>query len=109
MRMISKLRLGIPLETARYLRPVVPEHERVCYCGSQQVETEVHVLFNCSVYDDLRVAWMKNLCVPDTFNELALDKKLKIVLNIQENVKYTAKFIISLIDLRVLKIRITNT
>ena len=63
------------------MRPVVLEHERFCYCGSQQVESEVHMLFNCSVYYDLRAAWMKNLCVSETFNELALDEKLNIVLN----------------------------
>merc|ERR1712055_88533 len=36
-RIISKIRLGIlPLRigTARYLRPVVPECQRTCYCGS---------------------------------------------------------------------------
>ena len=61
-RTISKLRLGIlpiRLETARYLRPIVPEQERVCYCGSREVESEVHVMFNCSMYDDLRAVWMK--------------------------------------------------
>ena len=47
-RVISKLRLGIlpiRIETARFSRPVLPEKERVCYCGSLDVESESHVLF----------------------------------------------------------------
>ena len=102
-RMISKLRLGIlpiRLETARYMRPLIPEQERVCYCGSQDVESEIHVLFHCSMYDSLREIWMKNLCVPDNFKELPINEKLKQVLNRPENVRPTAKFVVSLMDKR---------
>ena len=48
-KVISKLRLGIlpiRLETARYLRPVVPEDQRLCYCDSEEVETELYVPMN---------------------------------------------------------------
>ena len=63
-RIISKIRLGIlPLriETARYLRPVVPECQRTCYCGSGLVESEYYVLFECQVYKSLREAWLNKL------------------------------------------------
>merc|ERR1711954_306133 len=43
---IGKLRLGIlpiRLETARYVRPILPENERVCYCNSGRIESESYV------------------------------------------------------------------
>ena len=44
---ISKTRLGIlpiRLETARYLRPIIPEEQRTCYCNDGEPESEHHVL-----------------------------------------------------------------
>ena len=41
-KILSKLRLGIlpiRLETGRYLRPVLPEAQRLCYCNSGEVES----------------------------------------------------------------------
>ena len=83
-RTISKLRLGIlplRLETARYLRPILPENERVCYCNSGEIESEFYVLFQCAMYHDLRQAWLGNLCIPENFNNLSKNEKLKLVLN----------------------------
>ena len=102
-RSISKLRLGIlPLriETSRYLRPKLPENERVCYCNSGEVESEYYVLFQCSMYKDLRRSWLKNIRIPENFNDLTKAEKLKIVLNDPENVRITAKYIVSVMDLR---------
>ena len=83
-RSISKLRLGIlplRLETARYLRPILPEKERVCYCNSGEIESEFYVLFICTMYHDLRQTWLENLCIPENFNSLPINEKLKLVLN----------------------------
>ena len=102
-RSISKLRLGIlPLriETSRYLRPKLPENERVCYCNSGEVESEYYVLFQCPMYKDIRKAWLKNIRIPENFNELTKAEKLKVVLNDSENVRFTAKYIVSVMDLR---------
>ena len=100
---ISRLRLGILLlrvETARFTRPVVPEHRRVCYCYSGEVENEYHVLFNCSVYYELREAWLKKLQLPDNFERLLPAERLALVLNKAENVRHTAHYLMSLLDLR---------
>ena len=100
---ISKLRLGIlpiRLETARYIRPILPENERVCYCNSGQIESECYVLFSCRIYDDLRHEWLNKLCIPDNFEQLSKQEKLKIVLNKPENVKQTAQYLIKVMDLR---------
>ena len=100
---ISKLRLGIlpiRLETARYLRPVVPENERLCYCNSGEVESEFYVLFKCQKYNNLREAWLSKLTKPDNFSHLPPQEKLKLVLNKPENVRHTAKYLVSVMDLR---------
>ena len=107
-RIISKLRLGVlPLriETGRYLRPLVPEHQRTCYCTSGQVESEYYVLFQCQMYRNLREAWLNKLVKPENFDNLTPQEKLKTVLNMSENVKHTAQFLLSLMDQR----RLLNT
>ena len=100
---ISKLRLGIlpiRLETARYLRPVVPENERLCYCNSGEVESEFYVLFKCQKYNTLREAWLSKLTKPENFSHLPPQDKLKLALNIPENVRHTAQYLVSVMDLR---------
>ena len=100
---ISKLRLGIlpiRLETARYLRPVVPENERLCYCNSGEIESEFYVLFKCQMYNNLREAWLSKLTKPENFSHLPPQDKLKLVLNKPENVRLTAQYLVSVMDLR---------
>ena len=100
---ISKLRLGIlpiRLETARYLRPVVPEDQRLCYCNSGEIESELHVLFICAKYENLREAWLTKLQKPDNFHHFSPQDKLKLVLNDPGNVRHTAQYLINLMDLR---------
>ena len=107
-RMVSKLRLGIlpiRIETARYERPVPPEEERTCYCGSQEVESESHVLFDCMVYHDQRVEWLKKLCTPGEFDSLPIREKFKIILNNPDNVRPTAKYLVNIMDFRSLQLK----
>ena len=88
------------LETARYLGPVVPEHERLCYCNSGDIESEFYVSFKCQNYNNLREAWLSKLTNPDNFSHLSPQDKLKLVLNKPENVRHTAKYLVSVMDLR---------
>ena len=102
-RTMSKLRLGIlpiRIETGRYLRPIVPENERFCYCNSGDIESEEHILFVCEKYETLRMRWMGQLTVPLNFGDLPGVEKFRLVLNKAENVRPTAQFVISLMDLR---------
>ena len=102
-KVISKIRLGIlpiRLETARYLRPVVPEDQRLCYCDSGEVESEIYVLFKCHKYNTLREAWLRKLTKPENFNDLPPNEKLNLILNKSENVKHTAQYLVSVMDLR---------
>ena len=105
-KMISKLRLGIlpiRIETARYLRPVVPEGLRICYCKSGDIENESHILFKCCMYNELRNDWMSKILVPNDFHNLPTGEKFNLVLNNPFNVRPTAKFLVSLMDLRCLQ------
>ena len=102
-RTVSKFRLGIlpiRIETARYLRPVLPEIERVCYCDSGDVESEYHVMFVCNKYNNLRDDWISHLTIADNFNELSAAEKFKLVLNEPGNIKNTARFLVALMDKR---------
>ena len=100
---LSKIRLGIlpiRIETARYLRPIVPENQRYCYCNTGEPESEYHVLFICGKYDNLRQVWLSKLNKPPDFSTLPHHDKFKVVLNDPKNVKYTAQFLIDMLDLR---------
>ena len=120
-RAISKLRLGtfnIRIESGRTERPRLPENERKCNVCSRMfasssylnnniltnyhlpVENEIHYLFFCFGYCDLRFKWLKSLYKPDNFIFLSSDEKLNIVLNYHENVKLTSQFILDAWDRR---------
>ena len=61
--LVSQLRLGIlpiAVETGRYKS--VPKHRRICeLCNIDQVENEIHVLFECSFYEEERLNWLEQL------------------------------------------------
>jgi hypothetical protein len=48
--------LAIRLETGRYERPRLEEHQRLCKACRDgiSVENEIHIYFQCGLYDDLR-------------------------------------------------------
>ena len=55
------------IETGRYCNPIVPRENRLCkFCSAKETEDELHFLFKCSLYDDLRKVFFKKLnAVPD--------------------------------------------
>ena len=105
---ISKVRLGsleLRIESGRYHRPLLKIHERSClscYRNSNfsPVETEYHFLFGCPMYDDLRSEWFPKMTLPENFQNLADHRKLDLVLNKAENVKYCAQFILNALKVR---------
>ena len=94
--------LTIRLETGRFKRPPVPEHLRLCPACSDgiSVESESHLIFQCSAYHELRQKWIRKLKIPENFNELEISLKLKIVLNESENVKFTGQFLVDAFNSR---------
>ena len=102
-KIISKTRLGVlPLriETARYLRPALPEAQRLCYCNNNAVESEQHVIYSCVKYVALRQVWLAKLQKPDNFNDLEVAEKLKLTFNNPCNIKCTAQYLVDVMDLR---------
>ena len=57
-RIASKFRIGnhnLRIESGRFTIPKTPEDLRICdHCSLNSVENEMHVLFHCNLYDDLR-------------------------------------------------------
>ena len=95
---VSKLRLGIlpiRLETARYMRPVLPEDQRLCYCNDGNIENEYHVMFVCSKYHQLRQAWLSKISCPDLLSLLTPSDKFKWTLNEPNNVRFTAQYLVA--------------
>ena len=109
---LSKLRLGsleLRIESGRFSRPRLEINERICLvCRDNnlrldldpQVETEAHFLFLCAHYSNLRDTWLESVIKPANFENLDEGSKLSIVLNVPENVKKTAQFIIDAYNMR---------
>ena len=94
--------LSIRLETGRFERPRIDENLRFCPACSdgRSIENEIHVIFQCVIYDNLRAIWMRRLKIPVNFATLDSAGKLKLVLNEPQNVKITAQFIIDAFNIR---------
>ena len=58
-RTLAKLRIGVlplEIETGRHSRPSTPLDQRLCkLCNMNEVETELHFLLVCPLYEDQRV------------------------------------------------------
>ena len=58
VRIASKFRIGnhnLKIETGRLTIPKTPEDLRICdHCHQNSVENELHILFHCDQYNDLR-------------------------------------------------------
>ena len=95
--------LPIRIETARYERPRIDTNMRLCLSGCNRlaIEDESHVIFYCSVYNNLRIAWLNKIVTPpNNFIHFENNEKLKIVLNSPENVKVTAQFLVDICNVR---------
>ena len=60
---MSQLRFGFLLKAIRTGRyKSVSKHRRICeLCNIDKVENEIHVLFECSVYEEERLNWLEQL------------------------------------------------
>ena len=51
----NKGNYNLKIETGRFTIPKTPEELRICdHCNLNSVENEMHILFHCDVYNDLR-------------------------------------------------------
>ena len=62
---LNKLRLGnhrLQVELGRHTTPKTPENLRICpFCHLDEVENELHFIFNCTLYDSLRVTFFRKI------------------------------------------------
>jgi len=65
VKQLMRLRTGahhLAIETGRWQRPTVPRDERVCLrCTRHAVEDELHVLFECPAYQQIRTKYGSKL------------------------------------------------
>ena len=101
---LAKIRLGslgIRIESGRYSRPRLEVNQRLCeVCNENFIENEFHFVYSCSKYKALREPWINNLVKPDNFVDLDEGSKLGVALNLSENVKSTARFIMDAFSMR---------
>ena len=57
------------IETGIYCRPILPREKRICkFCKNDEIEDEFHLLFKCSLYDDLREIFFQKIARILDFN-----------------------------------------
>jgi hypothetical protein len=100
---LSQLRCGIlPLfiETGRWSNIVY--EQRICkMCSSGQVENEIHFLFYCSFYDNIRRSFLENVLelVPDYNNNITDISKLELCMK-RPIVNLFSKFVHNIFNFR---------
>jgi hypothetical protein len=84
-RALAQFRSGVApirLETGRYERGrYLPVEQRTCYFCDGKVESEMHVILECPLYNDLREDFIHhcNVLLPN-FNDLLTDQQLSFIL-----------------------------
>ena len=83
---ISKFRLGnnqLRIETGRHTIPKTPINLRTCcFCHSDEIENELHFLFSCKVYDNLRLKFFNEITLKySIFNEFDINAKSLFLCN----------------------------
>ena len=97
---LAQLRLGIlpmEIETGRYKSVTIDN--RICKLFNLNlVEDEKHILFTCTLYNDIRINWKNKLTwyIPE-FETLSEKEKLNVIFIFP---RITAQYIIKLIDIR---------
>ena len=98
---LAKFRLGIlPLriETDRFIRPPVPEQQRICLqCDENKIEDELHFAIHCSKYNYLRQSLFNRLTIDNTRRDKEI---VKLLVSDSKNVKLFSQFIIDCLELR---------
>ena len=85
--------LPLNIETGRFRN--IKLEDRICtLCDQQEVESELHFLFECSCYNHLRQPWLQNICNSHMlFRDMSTKEKLCILFD--KSHRSTAKFILN--------------
>ena len=81
------------METGRYAGLSV--QDRLCnICNLNETEDEIHFLFKCPCYDDLRQTLINKACETET-NFMSLNDFEKLRYVVERHYVYLAKFLVS--------------
>ena len=96
---LAQFRLGIlpiRIETGRFIGEKV--EDRLCrMCNQNQIENEIHFLFHCPLYNDIRLDVLSCLSI-DTISSKTDNDKLYLLMN--NYPRKTAKYLISSLERR---------
>ena len=100
---LAKFRCGVApirLETGRYEH--LPVEQRKCiFCSSNVIETEMHVLLECSLYDDLRNTVLKKANLSNAlFSSMNMEDRFIYILSSKEMIRVTAKACFNILQRR---------
>lgn len=98
--LIAQLRLGIlplKLETGRFEK--LPLENRLCeFCDSKEIENEVHFVFKCDLYKDLRQAFLAKIPLGGRLNTEDTNANFKLLF--EQFPRQLGKFIKTAYDMR---------
>ena len=90
--------LPLFIETGRFYN-IKLEHRICTLCNMNKIENEIHFLFECVLYNDLRTSWLINVCNKNTnFNNLSIENKLKFMF--ENCFRNTAKYVVNCFNRR---------
>ena len=93
---LTRFRLSahnLAIDTGRYTRPVTPSHERFCQvCQQNFVEDEIHFLFQCNEYQELRSNLYDKINIPQESTD---EEKLNTLMNLdcEDSTKTVANYL----------------
>ena len=104
---ICKFRLGnhqLRIETGRHTIPKTPMNLRICsFCHSDEIENEMHFLFTCKLYDNIRLKFFNEITAKySIFNEFDINAKSLFLCNSIDPAvcRSTAAFVFHAMSLR---------
>ena len=101
---LARFRAGVApirIDTGRFEHGYSPEDQRICLLCQTDVESKKHVILSCPVYEDLRrELFIKAYSINSDFYEMSFDAKLCFIMSNKNIVKFTAKTLNSILNLR---------
>ena len=83
-----RARSSTMIERGRYQIDQLPRENKLCpLCNSNQVEDEIHFLFQCNKYSVQRQVFSNqiNRIIPDNFDKKSSPESMKLIMNLKEH------------------------
>ena len=98
-KILTRYRLSehsLAIEKGRHRQTCIPREDRLCtHCTQNEVETELHFLTICPLYQDIRDTYFPQITITHRdFENMSNDKKLPYLLGeVQQCANTAAKFV----------------